>query len=371
MGERVGETGDGVVLMIAGGGTGGHVYPAIAIAREWISRDATRRAVFVGTERGLETKIVPREGFPLELITVAGLKGKSPLTLVRNALKAPLGLIHSWGLLRKWKPAVVLGVGGYASGPALLAASLTGYPTAIHEQNAYPGLTNRILSKFVTKIAVAFPEAVERLGGGEKTEVTGNPVRQEFFDADAETKTSGKVRLLVFGGSQGSKVLNEAMVEMIPLLGDLESKLEIVHQTGPNMRDEVAEVYEREGLEDARVVAYLDPMADELRAADLVVARAGAMTLGELAATGRPSILVPFARATNNHQEVNARAMEAAGGAVVITENELSGGYLREQVATIALDRNRLSAMGKAAKGRAEPESGRKIVDIIEQIQRN
>jgi UDP-N-acetylglucosamine--N-acetylmuramyl-(pentapeptide) pyrophosphoryl-undecaprenol N-acetylglucosamine transferase len=361
---------DGPVLMIAGGGTGGHIYPAIAVAREWIVRDASRRAVFVGTSRGLETTIVPRAGFPLELISVAGLKGKSPLTLLKNVMKVPLGMIQSARILRRWKPAGVLGVGGYASGPVLLVAALLRYPTAIHEQNAFPGLTNRILAKIVRRVAVAFPEAIGRLGG--KGEVTGNPVRREFFERpDASGRPhQERTRLLIFGGSQGSKVLNDAMIAALGRLKPLAGRLEIVHQTGPAMLTEVTARYAASAFADARVVAYLDPMAEELRAADLVVSRAGAMTLGELAATGRPAVLVPFALATNNHQEVNARAMESAGGAVVVTEKELTPDRLAAEIERLVQDPSRLETMGNAAQSLASEGSAAGIVDIIEQIGR-
>jgi UDP-N-acetylglucosamine--N-acetylmuramyl-(pentapeptide) pyrophosphoryl-undecaprenol N-acetylglucosamine transferase len=360
---------DGPVLMIAGGGTWGHVYPAIAVAREWIARDATRRAVFVGTARGLETTIVPGAGFPLELVSVAGLKGKSPLMLVRNALKVPWSLVQSAKLLAKWKPGAVLGVGGYASGPVVLAAALLGYPTAIHEQNAFPGLTNRLLSRVVRSVAVAFPDAIPRLGG--RGEVTGNPVRREFFAEGRGPRAADRgPRVLVFGGSQGSKVLNDAMTAALEHLAPLAGRVEIVHQTGPAMHAEVSAKYATSAFSGARVVAYLDPMADELGAADLAVARAGAMTIGELAATGRPAVLVPFALATNNHQEVNARALEAAGGAVVITEKELTPERLAGEIRSLACDSGRLEAMGRSAKTLADERSAGKIVDIIERIRR-
>ncbi len=360
------------VLMIAGGGTGGHIYPAIAIAREWIARDAARSAVFVGTARGLETSIVPKAGFPLELVSVAGLKGKSPLTFLKNASKVPLGLLQSVRLLRKWKPAAVLGVGGYASGPVLFVAALLRYPTAIHEQNAFPGLTNRILAKFVRRVAVAFPEAVDRLGGD--ADVTGNPVRREFFESaeDRGPRTEDRrTRILVFGGSQGSRVLNDAMTAALSSLDSIADRIEIVHQTGQAMRESVAAAYAGSRFADARVVAYLDPMADELRAADLVVARAGAMTLGELAATGRAALLVPFAAATNNHQEVNARAMERVGGAVIVTESELTAERLASELRRLASEPDKVETMGKSAKTLANEGSAGKIVDIIDGIQRN
>ena len=365
----MGETGV-KTLMVGGGGTGGHIYPAIAIAREYVSRGKDRRAVFVGTERGLEKTIVPKAGFPLEFISVGGLKGKVGLDLIRNIFRLPYGFIQAFQLVGKHRPNVVLGVGGYSSGPVLLAAVLRGVPTIIHEQNAFPGLTNRLMSRFVKKVAVAFADAAPRMKRPDAV-VTGNPVRAEFLQPRPEGR-GPRPRLLIFGGSQGSRTLNDAMTGALLFLSRLKDRLDIVHQTGPGELQKVQEAYRTSGaFPNARVVAYLDPIVDEIAAADLVVSRAGAMTIGELAAIGRPAIFVPFAAATNNHQELNARVVEKAGGGVVITEADLTPEKLGAAINEIMSDPDRSRRMGAAAKKLATPEATKKIVDSIESIQRN
>jgi UDP-N-acetylglucosamine--N-acetylmuramyl-(pentapeptide) pyrophosphoryl-undecaprenol N-acetylglucosamine transferase len=358
------------VMMIAGGGTGGHIYPAIAIAREWLARNPQRGVVFVGTERGLEKTIVPKAGFPLEFIDVGGLKGKGGLDLIRNVLRVPKGLLQAWRLVGRHKPDVVLGVGGYSSGPVLLAARLRGVPTIIHEANAFPGLANRAVAKFVTAVAVAFADALPRLKRPDGV-VTGNPIRKEFFEATSHRPpaTGNRQRLLIFGGSQGSRILNDTMTGALLFLARLKDSLEIVHQTGPNELEKVQKAYRESAFADARVVPYLDPMVEEMAAADLVVSRAGAMTIGELSAVGRAAILVPFAAATNNHQELNARVVERAGGAVVITEAELSPEKLAAAITSIVSDPQRAQRMGEATKALATPSATKNIVDLVEKIQ--
>ncbi|HKS25944.1 MAG TPA: undecaprenyldiphospho-muramoylpentapeptide beta-N-acetylglucosaminyltransferase [Thermoanaerobaculia bacterium] len=352
-------------LMIAGGGTGGHIYPAIAIAQEFLARDAARRVVFVGTEYGLEKTIVPRAGFPLEFISVGGLKGKGPADLVKNLARLPLGFVQAWKLIGKHRPNVVLGVGGYSSGPVLMAAWMRRVPTLIHESNAFPGLANRSLARVVTTVAVAFADAGPRMKRKDAV-MTGNPIRQEFFEA--AKPQSDKRRLLIFGGSQGSHILNEAMTGALLFLARLKGRLEIVHQTGPRELEHVRAAYKDSAFDDARVVPYLDPIVGEIAAADLVVSRAGAMTIGELAAAGRAAILVPFAAATNNHQELNARVVERAGGAIVITEPQLSPERLGLAIAEIINDPDRASRMGAAAHALAVPDATKKIVDLLESI---
>jgi UDP-N-acetylglucosamine--N-acetylmuramyl-(pentapeptide) pyrophosphoryl-undecaprenol N-acetylglucosamine transferase len=359
-------------LMIAGGGTGGHIYPAIAIAREFIARNASRRVVFVGTERGLEKTIVPKAGFPLEFISAGGLKGKGGLDLVKNVARLPVGFIQAFRLLAKHQPNVVLGVGGYSSGPVLLAAWMRRVPTIIHESNAFPGLANRALARFVTAVAVAFDDALPRMKRIDGR-VTGNPIRAEFFGAATRVSRveTGKQRLLIFGGSQGSRILNDTMTGALLFLARLKDRVSIVHQTGPNDLQKVKDAYRMSAFPDARVVPYLDPMADELAAADLVVSRAGAMTIGELSAVGRAAVLVPFAAATNNHQELNARVVERAGGAVVITEKELTPERLGAAIAEIVNDPEKARRMGGSSRSLATPDATKKIVDYIEEIQRN
>jgi len=355
-------------LMIAGGGTGGHIYPAIAIAQEFVARGGERRVVFVGTERGLEKTIVPRAGFPLELISAGGLKGKGPIDIVKNLARLPFGFVQAWRLIRKHRPSVALGVGGYSSGAVLLAARARGVPTMIHEQNAFPGLTNRLLAKVVKAVAVAFPDAGTRLKRRDAV-VTGNPIRREFFSVEDRRPRLSR-HLLIFGGSQGSHVLNETMTGALLFLARLKGRLDIVHQTGPREIEQVRAAYKASAFPDARVVPYLDPIAGEIAAADLVVSRAGAMTIGELAAVGRAAILVPFAAATNNHQELNARVVEQAGGAIVITEAQLSPERLALAVAEVINDPDRAARMGAASHALAAPEATKNIVDLLEKIER-
>lgn len=359
-------------LMIAGGGTGGHIYPAIAIAREFVARDANRKVVFVGTEYGLEKTIVPKAGFPIEFISAGGLKGKQPLDLAKSLLRLPLGFLQAWRLIGKHRPSVVAGVGGYSSGPVLLAARMRGVPTAIHELDAFPGLANRLLARFVKGVTVGFADALPRLKRRDGI-VTGDPVRKEFFEAPDRRRPAAETRrrLLLFGGSQGSHVLNEAMTGALLFLARLRDRLEIVHQTGTPELDSVQAAYRSSAFPNARVTAYIDPMVDELAAADLVVCRAGAMTIGELAATGRAGILVPFAAAASNHQEVNARVVEKAGGAIVITEAQLTPERLASTISEIVVDPERARRMGQAAKSLAVPDATKKIVDYIESIERN
>jgi UDP-N-acetylglucosamine--N-acetylmuramyl-(pentapeptide) pyrophosphoryl-undecaprenol N-acetylglucosamine transferase len=368
----MGETGV-QTLMIAGGGTGGHIYPAIAIARGYLAANPSRRVVFVGTERGLEKTIVPKAGFPLEFISAGGLKGKGGLDLIKNVAKLPAGFFQAWKLITKHNPNAVLGVGGYSSGPVLLIAALRGVPTIIHEANAFPGLTNRVLGKFVKAVAVAFAEALPRLKRIDGV-VTGNPIRQEFFDKGRAgvggATQKPKQRLLIFGGSQGSRVINDAMTGALLFLARLKDAIEIVHQTGPNELQKVQAAYRSSAFAQARVVPYLDPIVDEIANADLVVSRAGAMTIGELSAVGRAAVLIPFAAATNNHQELNARVVERAGGAVVVTERELTPERLGHVIAEVLGDPDRARRMGQASRALATPEATTKIVTLIDSIQR-
>lgn len=358
------------LLLIAGGGTGGHIYPAIAVAQEFVSREPARRVVFCGTAYGLETRIVPNAGFPLELISVGGLKGKSLTETVKNLFQLPLGVVGAWRVLSRHRPSVVLGVGGYSSGPVLILARLRGIPTIIHEANAFPGLTNRILARFVKEVIVAFPAALERFGRPGK--VTGNPIRKEFFAlGEKPAHSRPKRRLLIFGGSQGSRILNDSMSGALLFLAHLKDKIEIVHQTGPGEHQKVVAAYAASAFAGSRVVPYLDPISGEIAAADLVVSRAGAMTIGELAAVGRAAILVPFALATNNHQELNARAVEAAGGAEVMTEKELSPERLAAAIGRIAGDPAAMRRMGESARKLSCPQATKNIVDIVESIMRN
>lgn len=350
-------------LMIAGGGTGGHIYPAIAIAQEFLSRGDDRRVVFVGTRYGLEKDIIPKAGYDLEFVSVRGLKGKSILGTITNLARIPLAFFQAWRLISRYQPDALLGVGGYASGPVLAVGSLRRRPTMVQEQNAFPGLTNRILSKFVGTMAVAFPKALEIFG--RDGVVTGNPVRREFFENVGEA-TPGKSRLLIFGGSQGSHILNRTMAACLPLLEDLQGSLEIVHQTGPREHEEVRRSYDDSAFRGATVTPFIDDMAKEMGRATFVLCRSGAITIGELAALGRPAILVPFALASDNHQEFNARSVEERGGAVVITEKELTAESLAAAIRSMATDRDRTREMAAKAASLGAPDATSRIVDLLE-----
>ena len=344
-------------VLIAGGGTGGHVIPALAIAREL--RDADGAEVrFVGTARGLETRLVPEAGFRLELIHVGQLKGVSLLTRLRTLADLPLGLLRCVSLLREFKPDVVVGVGGYASGPAMMAAILLRIPTLAFEPNAVPGLANRLVGKRVSGAAVNFAPTLQYFRGGK---VTGIPVRREFFALGE--RAPGPLRLLVFGGSQGARVLNETMPRIAAqLLGEF-GELTLVHQAGGRHGESTAAAYA--GLARVRVVPYLNGMVEEIGAADLIVCRSGASTVAELAAAGRASVLVPFAAAADDHQRKNADVLVEAGAAVLVTEAELTPERLFAEIRGLLRNPERRRGMGSAARGLAHADAAGEIAEMV------
>jgi UDP-N-acetylglucosamine--N-acetylmuramyl-(pentapeptide) pyrophosphoryl-undecaprenol N-acetylglucosamine transferase len=352
-------------VVIAGGGTGGHLYPGLAVARELLARDPATVVTFVGTAHGIEARVLPREGFVLDPIRSAGLKGKSALARLRGAALLPLGGIDAWRVVSRRRPHVVIGVGGYSSGPVVLAAALRRVPTIVLEQNAVPGLTNRLLARVVDAAALTYAEAEPWFRG--KGFVSGNPVRPGFAGvapALSAHPQNGRRRLLVFGGSQGAHAINLAMIDAAPMLRDRQPVLDVVHQTGERDLPVVREVYERVGLE-ARVEAFLHDMDREMGAADLIVCRAGATTLAELTAAGRPALLVPLPTATDDHQRKNAAALARAGAAEVLDQGELSGVTLAQRVAALLDDDDRRRAMAAAARRAARPEAARVIADRV------
>jgi len=350
-------------VVIAGGGTGGHLYPGIAVAREVLRRVPGARVSFAGTARGLEARIVPKEGFPLDLIRSAGLKGKSLTTRLRGAALVPLGLIDAWRILSHRKPGAVVGVGGYSSGPVVLVAALRGIGTMVLEQNAVPGLTNRLLARWVRGAAVTYEQTLSYFGG--RGIVTGNPVRAEFFEtADRTGGPDGPPRVLILGGSQGAHAINVAMVAAAPELVRRLPGLEIVHQAGERDLAFVRESYQRAGLA-ARAESFLDPVAREMTSADLVICRAGATTLAELAAARRPAVLVPFPGATDDHQRKNARVLVEAGAAVLLDERDLTGDSLAAVAADLLGDAPRRAAMSRSIARFATPDAAARIVDRL------
>jgi UDP-N-acetylglucosamine--N-acetylmuramyl-(pentapeptide) pyrophosphoryl-undecaprenol N-acetylglucosamine transferase len=358
---------------VAGGGTGGHLYPGIAVARELLSRDRNVRVIFAGTAAGIESRVVPREGFELELIRSAGLKGKSTASLLRGALLLPVSAFDAWQVISRRRPRVVVGVGGYSSGPVVVLAAIRGIPTLLMEQNAMPGVTNRTLARFVDAAAVTYEESVAYFGS--RAFVAGNPVRPEFLAGGAQGQTecraemgsgpsSGGCRVLVFGGSQGAHAINMAMVDAAPRLAAVAPAPVITHQTGERDLATVRDAYRQSGVH-ARVEPFLYDMAEEMAAADLVVSRAGATTLAELTAAGRPSILVPLPTATDDHQRKNALALVGAGAARMVEQRDLTGERLAAEIDALSSDAEQRARMTAAARTLARPDAARVIADRI------
>ena len=382
-------------VIIAGGGTGGHLFPGIAVAEELRARGG-HELLFVGTAKGIEARVVPKEGFALQLVDVGGLKGPGPLGLLRGLLRLPKSLLQSLALVRRFRPDLVLGVGGYASGPVVLAAVLGGRPTAILEQNSVPGITNRILGRLVTAVYGAFVESQPFFPAG-KLHLLGNPIRARFRaalaagDQDAASQQSLAAtetgndaasqqdrpraaaglaaagppkRLLVCGGSQGAHAVNLLVVEAMKLLHGEGRAPALCHQTGVQDRPAIEAAYGAAGIA-AEVRDFIDDMARAYGDADLVVGRAGATTLAELCAIGRPAILIPFPFAADDHQTVNARSLERRGAAVVLPQGELTPRRLADEIARLLGDPEARQRMAAASRAAGRPESTAAIVDRL------
>jgi UDP-N-acetylglucosamine--N-acetylmuramyl-(pentapeptide) pyrophosphoryl-undecaprenol N-acetylglucosamine transferase len=351
-------------VIIAGGGTGGHLYPGIAVARELRARVPDAVVTFVGTAAGIEAKVIPREGFALAVIRSAGLKGKAVMERLRGAALLPLSALDAAQVLSRTRPSVVIGVGGYSPGPVVALAALRGIPTLLLEQNAVPGLTNRLLARLVKAAAVTYEDSLGYFVG--RGFVAGNPVRQEVFQEAYDERSSppGAARVLVFGGSQGAHAINMAMVEAAPRLAAAAPGVAITHQTGERDLEMVRDGYRRAGLE-ARVEPFLFAMDREMKAADLVVCRAGATTLAELTAAGRPSILVPLPTATDDHQRKNALVLVRRGAARLLEQHEMTGERIAADILGLAADKQARAAMTAAARQLARPDAARMIVDRV------
>jgi UDP-N-acetylglucosamine--N-acetylmuramyl-(pentapeptide) pyrophosphoryl-undecaprenol N-acetylglucosamine transferase len=351
-------------LLIAGGGTGGHVFPALAVAREWMSREGEREVVFVGTQRGIEARLVPEAGFPLETIRSAGLKGIGGMKLVRNLAKLVPAMWDSFSILRRHRFAAALGVGGYAAGPMMLAAVLRGLPTVVFEPNAEPGFTNRVLARMATRIATAY-ETPTKLWGSKAT-LTGIPVRAEFF-AIPPRLPAERFHLLITGGSQGALIINRTLVDAADLLAAQQERISIVHQTGERDYNAVRVAYARREI-NAEVLPFIGNMAERFAQADLIVCRAGAITAAEVAAAGRAAIFIPFGASTDSHQLRNAQEMERAGAARLIPEPQLTAERLTQEIFGL-LDRPaELQSMAANARHLAKPHAVQEIANLIEGV---
>lgn len=350
-------------VLIAAGGTGGHIYPGIAVAKEIMRRDAASEVLFVGTTRGLETRIVPENGFQLSLITSAGLKNVGLVNQLKGLSILPKSFLEARRLLREFKPDVVVGAGGYVSGPVVMIASLMRIPTLIMDSNALPGFTNRRLAMFVDKAALTFEEAVPFFG--KKGVVTGNPVRKEFFQI-VEPESTDKVRVLIFGGSQGARAINNAMIDALSKLK--QADLEVIHQTGDADFEKVRESYKRAGWERADVRPYISDMVSAFAISDLVVCRAGATTCAELTAAGKASIMIPLPTAADDHQRKNAEAMQRAGAARMILQRDLNGDVLAADISELISSPERITEMEQAARKLARRDAAEVTVDLMEQL---
>ena len=350
-------------VVLAGGGTGGHVIPAIAIAQELRSRHGAE-VLFIGTERGLETRLVPAAGFPLQLVKVGALNRVNLATRIKTALNLPRAVFAARRMLIDFQPDVVVGVGGYASGPAMLAAIGRRLPTLAFEPNFVPGFANRVVARFVSAAAVHFAETGCFF---RNPVVTGVPVRPAFFRIPNKPYIQDSPTLLVFGGSQGARAINQAVVRALPELMKRVPGLRIIHQTGEREYNEVRAAYEQAGVA-AEVSKFIDDMPAFFARADLVLCRSGASTVAEIAAAGKPAIFVPFPLAADDHQRRNAEALERAQAAVVLEETRLDEVWLVDTICAMLDFPSTLARMGKAARAMAHPDAAKDIAELATQL---
>jgi UDP-N-acetylglucosamine--N-acetylmuramyl-(pentapeptide) pyrophosphoryl-undecaprenol N-acetylglucosamine transferase len=352
--------------ILAGGGTGGHVIPALSIANQ-LKKTYDAEVLFIGTARGIENRLVPAAGYPLKLVRVGALKNVSLTTRLKTAFDLPRAVWDAGRMLNEFAPDVVIGVGGYASGPAMLAAVMKHIPTLAFEPNVVPGFANRVVATFVSGAAVHFEETAKYF---RHAEVTGVPVRQAFFEITP--KHGGTPTLLVFGGSQGAHAINEAMIRCLPVLQREAPGIHIIHQTGERDYNDALAAYSSRSESQAgftfEVSKFIEDMPAAFARADLVVCRSGASTVAEIAAAGKPAVFVPFPRAADDHQRVNAEALARHGAAVVVEESKLEGVWLAETIAALLQDAQRLQQMSHAARELAHPNAAQDIAAMAARV---
>jgi UDP-N-acetylglucosamine--N-acetylmuramyl-(pentapeptide) pyrophosphoryl-undecaprenol N-acetylglucosamine transferase len=352
-------------MLLAGGGTGGHLFPAVAIAEQLLRQDERAEVRFVGTAKGLEAKLLPKLGLSLELIDMVGLVGRGLSGALQLVPKLLRSLRQSQKILDSFKPDIVVGVGGYSSFPVLVAARFKSIPFILHEQNAKPGLSNRVLARFARRVCLSIPGSGAGLPQG-KLVVTGNPLRQGVADLGATLPTDGGI--LVFGGSRGAHVINQLMVEAMPLLRKQGVDVGFVHQTGETDAQQVTAAYCATGEEHVEVLPFIDDMATAYKNAQMVVCRAGATTIAELCACGRPALMIPFPYAAADHQTANAAAVEAAGAAKMLTQTDLTPERLAKEIGELWQDRERLQQMAAAARSLGQKDAAERVVDVCLQV---
>jgi UDP-N-acetylglucosamine--N-acetylmuramyl-(pentapeptide) pyrophosphoryl-undecaprenol N-acetylglucosamine transferase len=354
-------------VIIAAGGTGGHIFPGLAIAHEFKRRDAATQILFVGTARGLENKIVPREGFDLELINIGALKGVSIFERMKSLVELPASFVAAFGILKRFKPGLVIGVGGYSSGPTLLMAALVRIPTMVVEPNATPGFTNRVLAWFVDAAALSFEEA--KIFFGERGVVTGNPVRADFARLNRKTRAE-RLHVLIFGGSQGAHAINDAMIKALPLLAPRRAQIDITHQTGERDFDAVRRAYEDAGFAGADVRPFVHDIARQFELADVLICRSGATTVAEVAAAGKAAIFIPFPFATDDHQRKNAEAFERVGAGRMIVQGDLTPARLAEELNRLIEHPYEIDRMEEASRKLSRTDSTERAVDLAMSLTR-
>ena len=349
-------------IVIAGGGTGGHLFPGIAIAEEFLKRDDQTRIIFIGTKKGIESKLLGKLGYELREIDIEGVKGRGGKALVRGAYQIPLSMLQSGRILKQFRPHIVIGVGGYASGPAVLTAHFMHMPTAIAEQNAIPGITNRILGNFADKIFVTYAQT-RTYFPQTKVILSGNPVRAAFVvERSKEKEKKDYWQLLIFGGSQGAEAINKSIIDILPQLQSMKNKVHVLHQTGSRQLEDINKAYEQLGIQ-AKVTPFIVDMAGAYADADLIICRAGATSLAEITAAGRAAILIPYPWAANDHQLKNAQALASEGAAVMIPERELSGGKLFSAIDNLLRDEQKLHQMEENSLRLSRIDAAATIVD--------
>jgi UDP-N-acetylglucosamine--N-acetylmuramyl-(pentapeptide) pyrophosphoryl-undecaprenol N-acetylglucosamine transferase len=349
--------------ILAGGGTGGHVIPALAIAQELQKRYGAE-VLFIGTARGIENRLVPAAGFPLRLVQVGALNKVSLKTRVKTLFDLPRAVWDARRILSEFAPDVVIGVGGYASGPAMLAAILKRIPTLAFEPNVVPGFANRVVARMVSAAAVHFQETARYFP---RAVVTGVPVRDAFFKIAGTATGNDRPTLLVFGGSQGANAINQAMIQCLPELAKQVPDIHIIHQTGERDYNDAQAAYQKAGSS-AEVYPFITDMPAFFARADLILCRSGASTVAEITAAGKPAVFVPFPRAADDHQRVNAQALERAGAAVVAEETKLERVWLADTLAALLADPGRLHRMSQAARKLAHPDAAGDIAAMAARL---
>ncbi|HMK61640.1 MAG TPA: undecaprenyldiphospho-muramoylpentapeptide beta-N-acetylglucosaminyltransferase [Dissulfurispiraceae bacterium] len=361
-------------VIIAGGGTGGHLFPGVAVAEEFTKKGLTARIVFVGTEHGIEARVIPKEGYPIEYLSAEGMVGKTAFQKARAVYLFLVSLYQARRIIASVCPDIVIGVGGYASVGMVFTAHFMGVRTIIMEQNSVPGFANKFLSRFVDAIAVTYQESIASFPR-ERTFLTGNPVRKKILTRDTVDATRqfslarDRYTVLIFGGSLGARTINNAVVEALHYLLDLRDNIQFIHQTGEKDVKGIKEIYDKLGFS-ATVMPFIYQMADAYAAADLVICRAGATTLSELTAVGKAAVLVPYPYAASNHQEANARKLEDMGAATVILDRHLSGEVAAKAIRSMYDNPEKRKAMQKASKAFGRPDAAEKIVDLAMNLTR-